>query len=824
MRAMFRWLLRILAGLAILTAVALTLAYYVLNQSQINYRQDWTVAGLEAQAEIVRDANAVPHIYAETDHDAYFALGLVHAQERLWQMELARRGAQGRLSEVFGPRAVRIDRRLRSFDLYNIARRSILVQRPETMAALNAYSDGVNAWISTVNEKALGRGAPEFFVFGDGLAPWTPTDSLAILKVMALRLTSSAEKEVRRAKLLRKLTPKQLDDLFPDYPDAGVMALPSFAQAYPGLNFAAYTLRPAETVLEAEFTPRADFGGASNAWAVDAERATAGAPLLANDPHLWLSAPSLWMLAHVEFPDKGVIGATIPGMPVALIGRNRSFGWGLTSVQMDDQDLFIEKVNPDDPNQYLTPAGWRNFETRDEIIQVLGSEPVKIKLRWTRHGPVLPPDVYDVGSVTPKGHVAALSWTALSHEDRTMGALLRINRVNTLEEAVDAVAGVLAPAHNVTMADRGGVGIVVAGRPPARRTESKSLGRIPALGWIAGNDWKGLAPPWTTPRTIRPLSGIVANANNRVSNADFPDHISFDWSPPYRIRRIEQRLNARQYHTLDSFVELQNDAVSEMARSVLPLAARDLWWARDEADDDVVANRRELVLDRLGAWNGEMTEHGPEPLIFTAWIRALTRRIAADELGELFPEIEGARPLFLERVLRDVNGAAEWCDLNKSVRKESCAEITKLALDDALDELSEAHGDDFENWRWGEAHVARHIHTPLGLQFPLSMFVNIEHETSGGDFTILRAKTAGKGATPYQNVHAGGFRAVYDFADLDRSKFIISTGQSGHMLSRHYDGLAEMWRSGGYIPMTMNRQEIEAGALGVSVLTPKNDE
>ena len=820
MRSIFRLLLWTLAGFGVLLGLGAGLAYYLMSRSLPEYAGDLRVEGLAEGVEIVRDANAVPHIYANTDEDGYFALGLVHAQERLWQMELSRRGAQGRLAELFGPDALALDRRLRVFDLYTLAKRSVAHQSPETMAALTAYAAGVNAWITRINEDARGRGAPEFFLFGEGLAPWTPTDSLAVLKVMAMRLTGAAEAEVRRAKLLRRLSPEQMADLFPDYPDDGVMALPAFAEAFPGLEFPPIRNRAAPALLEEAFLPRAGRAGASNAWAVHGARATTGAPLLATDPHLWLSAPSLWMLAHIEFPGVGVIGATIPGVPVVAVGRNRLFGWGLTTTHMDDQDIFIEKLNPENPDEYLTPDGFAPIQTRTEKIRVAGAPSEEITLRWTRHGPVLPPDMYDVGAVTPAGHVAALSWTALTDQDRGVAGLLAIMRSTRLEDAVDAGRFVVAPAQNVTMADRDGVGLFVAGRAPARKLESRTQGRIPSIGWTADNDWLGLTPAEAQPRSIRPLSGVVANANNRVTNASFPDHISFDWAAPYRIRRLEQRLNGRRFHTRESFIELQNDAVSEMARSVLPLVARDLWWTRDEGVGDPRGDRREAVLAQLGEWNGEMSEHAAEPLIFAAWMRALTRRIAGDELGELISEIEGPQPLCVERVLYDVGGASKWCDIDKTRRTESCAEIAKFALDDALDELAETYGDDPATWRWGEAHRATHTHTPLGLQWPLSLFFNIEHETSGGDYTLLRAKTRGKGPDPYGNVHAAGFRAVYDFADLDRSVFIIATGQSGHVLSRHYDDLAERWRSGQYIPMTMSREDIEAGALGVTRLIP----
>ncbi|MFV0476105.1 MAG: penicillin acylase family protein [Pikeienuella sp.] len=830
MRTLFRALLWLVGGLLALALTAAGLGYYLLSRSQPVYEGEYTLDGLARDVEIVRDANAVPHIYAKTEEDAYFAMGLVHAQERLWQMELSRRGAQGRLAEIFGPAALALDRNLRALDLQNLAQASLKHQSPETIRALEAYAAGVNAWIGVVNEDALGRGAPEFFLFDEGLAPWTPADSLAILKVMALRLTNAAEMETRRAKLLRILTPDQLEDIFPLYPDPGMLALPAFAEAYPGLTMPDGSQRAesgaedAAAALAELFFPPARRAGASNVWAVDGRRTATGAPLLANDPHLWLSAPSVWMLMHVEFPGNGVIGGTLAGAPAVLVGRNRSIAWGLTTAGIDDQDIYIEKLNPENPAEYLTPEGWAPMRSRRETIRVKGAPEEALTLRWTRHGPVPPPDLYDLGAVTPEGHVAALAWTALSAEDRSLEAALELMRATTVEEAARAGEMVLAPGQNVAVADRNGVGIFVTGRPPKRRADSRSRGRLPSLGWIPANDWEGLGDGASTPRSIRPRSGVVANANNRSTNAAFPDHLSFDWEAPYRIRRIEQKLNAREFHTSDSFIELQNDTVSEMARAVLPLVASDLWWTRDEAVGDARGDRREAALKMLGAWNGEMSEHSPEPLIFAAWMRALTRRVTADELGESFPEIEGARPLFIERVFYDVDGAGRWCDIDKTRRVETCAEISKLALDDALDELVAAYGADIAAWRWGEAHRARHLATPLGLRWPFDLLVNIEHETSGGDYTVQRAQTLGQGPEPYMNAHAAGYRAVYDFADLDRSVFIISTGESGHPLSRHYDDLAELWRVGEYIPMSMAESDIRAGALGSMRLSPRSAE
>jgi len=817
----FRLLIRLTGFAAVLGLFGALVSYYLVTRSLPDYEENRTVAGLTAPVEIIRDAYAVPHILGQTDEDVYFGLGYAHAEDRLWQMELARRAAQGRLAELFGPRAVKFDSLMRSLELHPYAVAAVEAQTAEVRAALAAYAAGVNARIDVVNKSALGRGAPEFFVFPSALAPWTAADSLAVIKLMAFRLSGAASSETRRARFLLKTSPEDVADLFPDYPDEGVIALPKFAALFGGAKFAAVRpISPDPVVSMFGPAPTPELAGASNAWAVDGARSATGAPLLATDPHLWLSAPSIWHLARLEFPSGGVIGATIPGIPAIIIGRNQKIAWGLTTANIDDQDIFIERLNSDNASEYLTPDGWEPIETRETLIAVDGAPPVSMTLRHTRHGPVPPLDQFGLATVTPPGHMPTLAWTALTSVDRSIEAMMRVMRAETLEEVRDATALHVAPAQNVIAADGKDVAMFVAGRAPLRKAGSGTRGRVPSPGWTGAHDWVGYIPARKMPGALRPESGVVANANNRTTDEAFPYHLSYDWDTPYRIRRIEKQLGARRFHSAQSFRDLQNDAVSEMARSVLPLVANDLWWGADGQGPGAHPLRAE-ALERLADWNGEMSEHAPEPLVFTAWMRALTTRLTADELGALGEEYQGVRPLFLERVFHDVDGAGRWCDITKTAQPESCAQIAALALDDALTELSSSYGGDLARWRWGEAHRASHVHAPLGQIGPLGWLVNLSQETSGGDFTVLRGATKGTGDTPYLNTHAAAFRAVYDFENLDNSVYIQSTGQSGHPLSRHYDDLSETWALGGYIPMTLDLNDVRAGAIGTTRLTPR---
>ncbi|MEO1494254.1 MAG: penicillin acylase family protein [Pseudomonadota bacterium] len=851
MQTVLKWLVRLFMVTVAGMIVAGALGWYLVSRSLPDYDGEIRLAGLEQPVTIVRDANAVPHISAGTEADGWYALGLAHAQDRLWQMELSRRAAQGRLSALLGARTVDLDRLVKTLNLYGLSSAAVAHQSPETLAALEAYAEGVNAWIRHVNTNALGRGAPEFFAFGSELSPWTPADSISILKMMALRLSAAARNEVRRTQTVLTLPPDRVVDILPEYPVPAQIAPSRPAAVLPGAGRAegpapttpngasgrpdwllpaghrqsdAIDRHAADPLLTAFGpSPWPELSRASNAWAVDGTRTATGKALLANDPHLWLSAPSVWYLAHVETPKLAVIGGTLPGVPAVLVGRTRSLGWGLTTANVDDQDLFIEEVNPDNPDQYRLPDGsWAAFAERSIRIEVTGRMPITEIVRSTRHGPVLTGEQFGANAITPPGHVAALAWTALEPADTTMTAVYEIMTANGINEAVRAAGKVVAPAQNITLAEADAVAMIVAGAIPIRARDSLSQGRVPSAGSHGANDWQGIRPASLNPRSVRPASGAVANANNRTTDAPYPDNVSFDWAYPYRIQRLNKELTARAFHSLDGFMALQTDSVSEMARAVLPLIAQTLWWR--EGTPKIGDERRRRALEMLAGWNGEMDRHGPEPLIFAEWTRMLTARLAADELGPLFREFEGPRPLFIERVYRDIDGAAIWCDVDKTPETETCAEIASIALDDALANLTREYGSNVEGWRWGTAHIAVHRHTPFGYFGPLGLLFNIENETSGGNYTLLRGQTLGRGDTPFRNVHAAGLRVVYDFADLDASQMIISTGQSGHPFSRLYDHLAEPWARGEMIPMSMREEDARAGALGVMTLVPENAE
>ena len=814
--------MRLILSLAVLGALFFAFSWYVLSRSLPEYTKTVQLEQLIAPVEIVRDTANVPHIFGKNDHDTLFALGYAHAQDRLWQMTMLRRTAQGRLSELFGEATLPIDMTVRRLAIYSAARQSLSALRPDTLAKLDAYALGVNARLREINESALGRGAPEFFIFSKVISPWTAADSLAIVKLMGIQLSSHLHQEVLRARASLVLEGDRIKDLLPDMPGNSQADLIDFTRLFPDLS-------PIKTSSAREHSALSPFkpialAGASNAWAALPGRSATRGTLLANDPHLELTAPSIWYLARLELSTGGVIGGTIPGLPLVLVGRSAKLGWGLTSSNLDDTDVFIEKLNPLDPSEYKTPQGYKPFVKKQSIVRIKDKPPVTLEMFWTENGPVLPGSHANLETVTPAGHVTSVAWTLLSSQDTSIEAGFDLMAAQSVQEGLVASRAFVAPSQILTLADSKQIAMRTIGALPKRDPRHQSKGRLPSAGWLAQNRWQGVFDPSVNPVFLNPASGVLGHTNNKYTDRSFPEHISFDWGDSQRVQRMTRLLQTREAHTRDSFIEAQLDSVSPTARTLLPLIGGELWYQSQSVPADSPAGRRQTALDLLANWNGEMNEHLPEPLIYAAWLRALHKRLIVDELGPLHEAFTHAEPLFIERVFRDVAGAGIWCDVAQSRRQESCAEMSRLALDDALAELVATYGSEITALRWGEAHQATHDHPVLGDVPILKWFVNIRQSTSGGDHTLQRGKTSGTGPNPYLNVHAGGYRGVYDFADPDSSVFIISTGQSGHPLSRHYDNLGKLWRRGEYVPMTLDETLARAGATGVTTLTPILDQ
>jgi penicillin amidase len=543
---------------------------------------------------------------------------------------------------------------------------------------------------------------------------------------------------------------------------------------------------------------------------VDGAHSVTGKPLLANDPHLGFSIPSVWYLAHLSFGDEDSVGGTLAGIPAIIAGRNRHIAWGETNTGPDTQDLYLEKINPDNRREYQVPGGWAEFDTRLEIIKVRFGANRRILVRSTRHGPVMP-EITQLGRAAPSGYVAALAWTALASDDTSFDALLGIDRAKNATEAKAAGKSFVTPMQNIVYADDSGhIGLMLPGRVPLRSDKNDSFGLVPAEGWDGRYDWQGFIPPEDLVAIEDPVSGRIATANNDTQPEGYRYTLTREWEAPYRFQRIDELLAATPKHSLDSFKAIQTDIIDTYALEL----KRRLSMAGPFAGAD--ANAASLIAQ----WNGAMLAGRPEPLIFAAWARALARRIYADELGRAFPDFWGYRPEFTLRVLDGADGEERWCDDRATPEVEDCPSRIRLALHDALAELSQAYGTDQTRWRWGDAHKAVHREQPFG-SFPLiAGFFNREVEMDGGAFTLLRADSAMASSRPYTAIHGAGYRGIYDLADPDRSLYVISTGESGNPFSPHYDDLLPIWARKDYLAIPTGRATVEAATVNRLTIRP----
>ncbi len=780
----------------VIAVAGLVFGYAYLQRSLPQLEGEIPTAGLQATVEVLRDKAGVPHIFARSERDAHFALGFVHAQDRLWQLEMNRRIAAGRLAEILGTDGLETDRFIRTLGVREAARANFARLDADTRAALEAYAGGVNAFLAT--RPVL---APEFLLLRIRPEPWSGVDSLSWLKMMAWDLGGNWRNELLRMRLARTLSNERIHELLAPYPGERAPALPDLNRLYEGLE------REPPRLAGAQMRSHADLSSGSNSWAVSGARTASGKPLLANDPHLGLTAPSVWYLAHLHAPGLDVIGATLPGVPGVLVGRNAHIAWGFTNTGPDVQDLYLERLGS--AGDYITPDGPRPFETRTETIRVKGAADETLHVRRSRHGPVISDVVPSALELTPRGHAMALAWTALAEDDRTMQSAIRLGRAQNWEEFEAALRDLHAPQQTVTYADRAGnIGFVAAGRVPVRKPGNDLSGLAPAPGWDARYDWAGYLPFEALPRAFNPPGGAVVSANHKITPPAYPHHITFEWQAPFRASRIEELLSQAGQQTTESFARMQLDTVSLAMRALLPR----LRTTTPRGD----AAREALTL--LAAWDGTMAGDRPEPLIATAWWRELTRALYSDELGDAFRANWSARPLFVESVLaRD--GA--WCDDIRSRRTESCNEVLSESLERALRDLEVRFGGDPKSWRWADAHAAHHRHRPFSRHRLLAPWFDIRVPSPGDAYTINAGRSDfNDEAAPYANRHGASYRAVYDLSDPDASLFIHSAGQSGNPLSAHYRSFSEAWSRGEYLRAVTERAKLEAGGVRRLVLTP----
>jgi penicillin G amidase len=754
-----------LAGLcALLLVLGAGLWLYLLSSLPLTDGR-LVVSGSKAEIRIERDTDGVPLITAQDDEDAAFGLAFVHAQDRLFQMELQRRYGAGRLAEIFGPEAVTIDRQMRVLGLYRAAEAEIPFLSATVRRGLEAYAAGVNAFL------ASRRGAlpPEFLMLRFAPDPWRAADSLVWGKLMALRLGGNYRGELQRARMARTISAADLAFLYPEYPKDAPTTLSEMLPIYRRL--------PLGALYEA-LPPVVGPIYASNNWVVDGRHSASGKPLLANDPHLEFGAPGFWYLARLKTPQHEIAGGTAAGSPFVLVGHNERIAWGLTTTTADVEDLFVERVDPTDPGRYLTPQGTAPFASRQETIAVRGEAPVDVTIRTTRHGPVLS-DVLPPGVADP-GFVLALATTFAIPQDRSAEALWELGRAADWPSFREALRNFVGPMQNIVYADVDGtIGFIAPGLVPIR---GRGDGWLPAPGWTGEYDWVGFVPFAALPCAINPTSGHFVSANNKIIPDSYPYFLGRDWDLPNRAERIEALLAATPVQTPASSAAIEADTLSLMAQRLVPLMTRVS--APDEASIEAIG--------RLRRWDFYMDSNKVEPLVFTAWLREFSREILFDRLGDAAAGYWDLKPRVIEAVLTEHEG---WCDDPKQPGQRNCAERLAASLRAALAQLRQAYGADMMQWQWGRAHAAEFAN-PVFSRIPvLRDWLGVSIPTSGGYDTLNRGpSTIRDDAQPFAQRFGAGLRIITDLAAPNDTMIMITPGQSGNPISHHFADLPRRWR------------------------------
>jgi penicillin amidase len=740
------------------------------------------LSGLAAPVDLVWDKDAVPHLFAKSLRDAYRTLGWLHARDRLWQMETQRRIGQGRLSELVGRRGLNYDEEMRVLGVYRLAEANYATLPPEVRADVDAYAAGVNAYLAR-------PAAPlpiEFQLLHVTPEPWKPADSLVWGRLMSLQLSSNYREEALRAELVGKLTPELFKDLFPGTTTTGATTL----AALTGIDWKRFAGH-----LPQELGPN----HASNEWVIDGTLTRSGKPLLANDPHLGLSAPILWYLVRIATPEGNLSGVTFPGVPYTILGHNDRVAWGATTTGGDVQDLFVEDVLPD--GHYKTPDGQAAFTSRDEVIKVRFAHDIHLTVRETRHGPVISDIDPDLAAAVGKDKAVALAFTALNADDTTVEALRDMDHAHDLASFREAMSKWHAPEQNIVYADVDGhIGFTSVGPVPLRKRPTDDF---PAPGATGEADWTGLAAFDQLPQGADPATHRFINANNRVVPDSFPIYISHAYGDDaFRAQRITDMLDAGSAFTADDFVRMQNDVKEQDADLMLPVMLSAV----------PVSDTGKRALEMLRGWDRMMQRDRPEPLIYTAWAAGLKQRLLEQAVG---PEIVGSGA-FGYGFSPDLTLRL----LGKYRAPEGQAGLLGAALDEAMAGLTKAYGADIAGWRWGEAHRAMLTSQLFGTIPVLGSLFDASLPAAGGAETVNRAGFAGNHGAHFPDIHGPGFRGVYDLSNLDASRFILATGESGNPFSPYYNNMAERWRSGQTVTLSGSQDAVAATGLGRQQFLP----
>ena len=830
-----KWLLVILVVLAMVIGVY---GFWTVRRSFPTVHGDLEVAGLEAPVEVVRDNWGIPHIYATNPHDLFFAQGYTHAQERFWQMDFWRHIGAGRLSEMFGDSQVDTDRFLRSLGLVALAERELEMMADEFRDVLEWYAEGVNAYLADHDGAQISL---EYAVLplqnsGYEVEPWTPTNTLTWAKMMAWDLGGNMGAEINRSVLSADLPIERVEELYPAYPDRHPVIVPEDQVNVARRSTAAFPTGAIDAIAAAEeaadrvwaLTGGGFDGIGSNNWVIGGSLTESGKPILANDPHLAIQMPSIWFANGLhcvgdspECPYQ-LVGFSFAGTPGIVLGHNDRIAWGVTNESSaDTQDLFIEKVNPDNPDEYEVDGEWIDFEVRDEVIEVAGSDNVSYEVRSTRHGPVISSTFLEEGELDeattvdlPEPYVVALQWQALE-PSTLLEAILSLNRAGDYDEFRKAASKWDIAPQNLVYADvDGNIAYQSTGEIPIR---ANGDGRYPVPGWTSQYEWTGLVPFEELPRLFNPPRDYVASANQHVVRPGSEPYLGADASYGYRASRIEELINMVRGHTVESVQQIQMDSWDGGADAVVPA----LLLIPDAGDEKVRAIQSWLVAWQGGSGEYQSTGSSASAAVYQATWRHLLANTFHDELEEDRWPTGGSLWFEVVRNLLQQPDNAWWDDVTTG-GQETMEDILFISMSEAYDELVDLLGDDPKGWEWGKLHIAHFENQTFGQSGigPIEwLFNRTAPEEVGGGSSLVNA-VGWDADKSYLVDWVPSMRMVVDLADFSNSTYIHTTGNSGHAFHRHYDNMIGAWTAGTQAPMYWEASETALNAIATLRLVP----
>jgi penicillin amidase len=808
------------------------------------------VEGLDETVEVVRDGMGIPHIYATTLHDLFFTQGYVHAQDRFWQMDFWRHIGSARLSEMFGAGQVETDAFLRTLGWRHIAEAELENLSPESKAIVDAYTSGVNAYLKDHQGQALSLEyailkllTPDYQI-----EEWTPIHSLTWAKAMAWDLRGNMGEEIERAVLLKTLTAEQVDMLFPVYPQDHPVIVSDLGESTQAED-PRFVTESRQNELPVSLFDRVDHnaslldpllgtsgrGIGSNSWVVSGKLTDTGMPIFANDPHLSSQMPSIWYQIGLhcrpvnEACPFEVGGFSFAGVPGVIIGHNNNIVWGMTNTGPDVMDLYIERVNPENPDQYEVNGEWIDFEKRQETIQIAGGEPVTITVRSTRHGPVIsdtygpvrdefPPEAEatpfkdQAGIDLPERYVISLKWTALEPSP-VFESIWRFNKAENWEEFREAARTFNVPAQNLLYADtQGNIGYQMPGWIPLR---ANGEGRFPVPGWTDEFEWTGFIPFEELPYSFNPENGYIATANNQTHPFDYPYLVTADFDYGYRAARIVDLIENAPGPIDIAYVEsMQGDTKNLSAELLIPvLAGMQLQFPEPN---------QALAFEMLDKWDHQNTADSQAAAVYEYFWWNLLQNTFNDDLPENYPPTGGDRWFEVMRHLVETPDDLFWDDKSTDRTVETRDVIFVTSLAETVNQLEEGYGKDPKDWpRWGQVHTITFRNGTLGESgvAPIEALFNRGPFETGGGKSIVNATGWDVGVS-FEVDWLPSMRMIVDLGDLNRSVTVHTTGQSGHAYHPHYDDMAPLWAAVQYYPMWWDQQSIELDAEGHLRLNP----